>query len=544
MRVIDGVLLKKMMIAGANELNENKQLVDALNVFPVPDGDTGTNMSLTALAAAKECEKVASNRIDEVAKAIANGSLRGARGNSGVILSQLIRGFAKGLSGQEEADTQVLAKAVRQGVETAYKAVMKPKEGTILTVARACAESAEAHWEEMEDVGAFLKQILSDGNEMLAQTKEMLPVLKQADVVDAGGKGLLFVLLGGLKALDDKAEISLPEETLPKTEASFEALGTVAPEDIQFGYCTEFFVEEKNVPEETVEGFRDYLLTMGDSLVLVADEEMIKVHVHTNHPGQVLEKALTIGPLNGLKIENMRIQHTSKIDFSNAKPVEVKQKEVGFVSVSMGDGLSEIFRNLGVDRIIEGGQTMNPSTEDILQAIAAVPAKHVVILPNNKNIILASQQAAKLTKEKKVFVVPTKSVPEGMTAMISYDPSLPVEEAVTFMEESLETVTTCSVTYAVRDTVWGESTIAEGDIIGILNGQIVSVDQTVADCTRELVGKAVNDSSEVICIYYGADITEEAAQQLAGELEEIFDQCEVEVHAGGQPLYYYIISVE
>ncbi len=544
MRVIDGVLLKKMMIAGANELNENKQLVDALNVFPVPDGDTGTNMSLTALAAAKECEKITSNRIDEVAKAIANGSLRGARGNSGVILSQLIRGFAKGLNGREAADTETLAKAVQQGVETAYKAVMKPKEGTILTVARACAESAQLHWDEMEDVEMFLKQILSDGNEMLAQTKEMLPVLKQADVVDAGGKGLLFVLLGGLKALDDQAEISLPEETLPKTEVSFEALGTVAAEDIQFGYCTEFFVEEKNVPEETVESFRNYLLTMGDSLVLVADEEMIKVHVHTNHPGQVLEQALTIGPLNGLKIENMRIQHTSKIDFSNAKPVEPKQKEVGFVSVSMGDGLSEIFRNLGVDRIIEGGQTMNPSTEDILQAIAAVPAKQVVVLPNNKNIILASQQAAKMTKDKTVFVVPTKSVPEGMTAMISFDPSLDVEEAVSFMEERLETVTTCSVTYAVRDTVWGESTIAEGDIIGMLNGQIVAVDQAVAECTRDLVGKAVNDSSEVICIYYGADVTEEAAQQLAGELEEIFDQCEVEVHAGGQPLYYYIISVE
>jgi len=543
---INGQMLRKMIIAGANRLGENKQLVDSLNVFPVPDGDTGTNMSLTALSAASETEKSDSYKIWEVAKLASGGALRGARGNSGVILSQLIRGFSKGLEGVENAGVRELAAASKRGVETAYKAVMKPKEGTILTVARACAEAAEKAAEETEDIEKFLKTVIDSGNEMLLKTKDMLPVLKQADVVDAGGKGLLCILEGAFMSINSNEEISLNETAeLKKPEISNIALDSES--DIKFGYCTEFFILKKNADDETVDGLKNYLMSIGDSLVVVADDEVIKVHVHTNHPGQAIEKALTIGALNGLKIDNMRIQHTSKIEFEKTGAEEKKdepRKEKGFVSVSMGDGIAEIFRNLGADEIVSGGQTMNPSTEDILNAVEKVNADNVFILPNNKNIILASEQAAKIVKDKKIFVVPTTSVPEGLSALINYDASQSAEEALEAMKESISLVKTCMVTYAVRDTAIGETKIAEGDILGMLGGKIEVVAKDIKEGTCQLLDKAVDEDSEMISIYYGRDVTEDDAQEIAAYVEEKYPECELEVVSGGQPLYYYIISVE
>lgn len=536
-----------MIIAGANELNDNKQLVDSLNVFPVPDGDTGTNMSLTALAAARECEKNNSLSIAEVSKTAASGSLRGARGNSGVILSQLFRGFSKGLEGMEEAGTLELAVACRKGVETAYKAVMKPKEGTILTVARACADSAEKYAAETDDVEVFLSKIIEDGNEMLLKTKDMLPVLKQADVVDAGGKGLLCILLGAFRSINTSGDIKLNDNTQTST-VDFSALTAVKNSEITFGYCTEFFVMQKDVSDETVNELKTYLTSIGDSLVVVADEEMIKVHVHTDHPGKAIEKALTIGALNGLKIDNMRIQHTNKIDFAVTKQEPVieaaEKKGTGFISISMGSGLSEIFKNLGVDEIIEGGQTMNPSTEDILNAIEKVNAENIIVLPNNKNIILAAEQAAKLSADKNIFVLPSTSVPEGIAAMINYDATADIDSCFEIMKESIELVKTCSVTYAVRDTSFGEIKIAEGDILGMLGGQIQVVAKDVAQGTKELVAKAISDDSEVISVFYGTDVDKEDAEKMVDYLRETYPQCEVELHFGNQPLYYYIISVE
>jgi DAK2 domain fusion protein YloV len=544
---INGLLLKKMIIAGANELNNNKQLVDSLNVFPVPDGDTGTNMSLTALAAARECEKNNSLSIAGVSKTAASGSLRGARGNSGVILSQLFRGFSKGLEGIEEAGTLELAGACRKGVETAYKAVMKPKEGTILTVARACADAAEKYAAETEDIEVFLSKIIEDGNEMLLKTKDMLPVLKQADVVDAGGKGLLCVLLGAFKSINTSDDIVLNDNT-KAPEVDFSLPVDVNNVEIKFGYCTEFFIIEKDVSEETVNDLKTYLTSIGDSLVVVADEDMVKVHVHTNHPGNVIEKALTIGAPNGLKIDNMRIQHTNKIDFTtiNEKPVveALEKKEIGFISISMGSGLSEIFKNLGVDQIIEGGQTMNPSTADILNAINKVNAKNIIVLPNNKNIILAAEQAAKLTTDKTVFVLPSATVPEGIAAMINYDAATNVDNCFQIMKESIGLVKTCSVTYAVRDTSLGEIKITEGDILGILGGEIEVVAKNIEEATKELVAKAISDESEVISVFYGADVEKEDAEKIVTFLNETYPDCEVELHLGNQPLYYYIISIE
>lgn len=535
-----------MIIAGANELNDNKQLVDSLNVFPVPDGDTGTNMSLTALAAARECENNNSLSIAEVSKTAASGSLRGARGNSGVILSQLFRGFSKGLEGMDEAGALELASACRKGVETAYKAVMKPKEGTILTVARACADAAEKYAVEVEDIEVFLSKIIEEGNEMLLKTKDMLPVLKQADVVDAGGKGLLCILVGAFKSINTSGEIKLNYNTQAPA-VDFSALTSVDNSEITFGYCTEFFVIQKNVPDETVNELKTYLTSIGDSLVVVADEEMIKVHVHTDHPGKAIEKALTIGALNGLKIDNMRIQHTNNIDFTATKKEAVieaaEKKGTGFISISMGSGLSEIFKNLGVDEIIEGGQTMNPSTEDILNAIDKVNAENIIVMPNNKNIILAAQQAAKLS-QKNIFVLPSTTVPEGIAAMINYDATEDIDTCFEIMKESIALVKTCSVTYAVRDTSFGEIKIAQGDILGMLGGEIQVVAKDIAEGTKELVAKAVSDDSEVISVYYGADIDKENAEKMVDFLKEAYPHCEVELHLGNQPLYYYIISVE
>ena len=536
-----------MIIAGANELNDNKQLVDSLNVFPVPDGDTGTNMSLTVLAAARECEKNNSLSIAEVSKTAASGSLRGARGNSGVILSQLFRGFSKGLEGMEEAGVLELASACRKGVETAYKAVMKPKEGTILTVARACADAAEKYATEIEDIEVFLSKVIEEGNEMLLKTKDMLPVLKQADVVDAGGKGLLCILIGAFNSINTSGEIKLNDNT--QTPAvDFSVLTSVNNSEITFGYCTEFFVIQKNVPDETVNELKTYLTSIGDSLVVVADEEMIKVHVHTDHPGKAIEKALTIGALNGLKIDNMRIQHTNRIDFTATNKEAVietaEKKGTGFISISMGSGLSEIFKNLGVDEIIEGGQTMNPSTEDILNAIDKVNAENIIVLPNNKNIILAAEQAAKLTSNKNIFVLPSTTVPEGIAAMINYDATEDVNTCFEIMKEGIELVKTCSITYAVRDTSIGEIKISQGDILGMLGGEIQVVAKDVTEGTKELVAKAVSDDSEVISVYYGADVYKENAEKIVDYFKETYPHCEVELHFGNQPLYYYIISVE
>ena len=557
---LNGVRLGRMIIAGANELAANKQLVDAMNVFPVPDGDTGTNMSLTVMAAAREAEKKGSLMAADVTKAASSGALRGARGNSGVITSQLFRGFAKGLEGMEEAGVKELAAAAEQAVKTAYKAVMKPKEGTILTVARGCAEAAAKLAEETEDIEAFLKGIIAYGHEVLAQTPEMLPVLKQAGVVDAGGRGLLYILEGALKQLQaGDQHVTLKDgqaAAAPAPEMDFASLASIENESITFGYCTEFFINVKGADETVTTGLKNYLGTIGDSVVCVADDEIIKIHVHTDHPGLAIEKALTIGSLTGLKIDNMREQHTNKISFTNepassapvAAPVEpaVEQpkKDVGFVSISAGEGLTAIFKNLGVDEVIEGGQTMNPSTEDILNAVDKINADHIFVLPNNKNIIMAAEQAAAISEDKKLHVIPSKSVPQGISAMFCFEADADPDEMEAAMKDAIKLVDTATVTYAVRDTSIGDKEIKEGNILGMLNDQIEVVAEDVMEGTKELIKASIKDESEVVGIYYGADATEESAEELAAFIEENYPDCEVEVQSGGQPLYYYIISVE
>ncbi len=547
---LNGLVLKKMIIAGANRLNEKRQIVDALNVFPVPDGDTGTNMSLTALAAAKEAEKINSLSISEVAKAISNGALRGARGNSGVITSQILRGFSKGLEGLEEADVKELAQALQQAVKTAYKAVMKPKEGTILTVAKACADSASKMAETTQDIDVFLQKIIEDGNAMLLQTTEMLPVLKQAGVVDAGGKGLLYLLEGAFESRNSIEVLKTAEPSQNQTE-NFEALASVENTSITFGYCTEFFILVNNVEEKVVQNLKTYLATIGDSIVCVSDEELIKIHVHTDHPGLALEKALLIGELSGLKIDNMRQQHTNRIDFSSSQKYKTEQaeqktaekKEIGFVAVSPGDGLSKIFKNLGVDEVIQGGQTMNPSTEDILNAVERVNAKTVFILPNNKNIILAGEQAAKLIKDKTVIVIPSKTIPQGITAMLNVTEQ-DVQQMQQTMVESMENVVSASVTYAVRETVFGGKQIQEGDIIGMQEDNIAVISKSAENGAKELLKKIVTEEAEMISIYYGEDVTQKEAENVKKYAEKNFPNCDIELQRGGQPLYYYIISVE
>ena len=547
---LNGLILKKMIIAGANRLNEKKQIIDALNVFPVPDGDTGTNMSLTALAAAKEAEKINSLSISEVAKAISNGALRGARGNSGVITSQILRGFSKGLEGLEEVDTRELAQALQNAVKTAYKAVMKPKEGTILTVAKACADSASKIAETTQDIDVFFQKIIEDGNAMLLQTTEMLPVLKQAGVVDAGGKGLLCLLEGAFESRNS-IEVLKTAEPLQNQTENFEALASVENTSITFGYCTEFFILVNNVEEKVVQNLKTYLSTIGDSIVCLSDEELIKIHIHTDHPGLALEKALLIGQLSGLKIDNMRQQHTNRIDFSSSQKYKteqteqktIKQKEIGFVAVSPGDGLSKIFKNLGVDEVIQGGQTMNPSTEDILNAIEKVNAKTVFILPNNKNIILAGEQAAKLVKDKTVIVIPSKTIPQGITAMLNVTEQ-DVQQVQQTMIESIDNVVSASVTYAVRETVFDGKKIQEGDIIGMQEDSIAIISKSAQKGVKELLDKIVTEEAEMISIYYGEDVTQKEAENIKKYAEKKFPNCDIELQRGGQPLYYYIISVE
>lgn len=540
-----------MFLAGAKNLEVKKEWINELNVFPVPDGDTGTNMTLTIMSAVKEVNGLEDVQMTTLAKAISSGSLRGARGNSGVILSQLLRGFTKGIRDLKELDAVALARAVDKGVETAYKAVMKPKEGTILTVARGVADKALELAEDAEDLQTFLEDVLEEGRRVLAKTPDMLPVLKEAGVVDSGGQGLMVVLEGAFdafmgKEVDltfDAGENAKVVKVTPQTEA-----------DIKFGYCTEFIIvlNKKFTAEDEVD-FKAYLSSLGDSIVCVADDEVVKIHVHTNDPGLAIQRALTYGSLSRIKIDNMREEHQEKL-IKDAEKVAAQQaeeeaakapkKEVGFISVSIGDGFGQIFRDLGVDYLIEGGQTMNPSTEDMLTAISKVNADHIFILPNNKNIILAANQAKALTKDKDIIVIPTKTVPQGITAVINYVPEKSVEDNEKDMTEEISRVKTGQITYAVRDTHIDDKEIHEGDIMGIGDHGMLAVGKEVAAVAKETVEQMVDDETELISIYYGEGFTEEEAEALAGELEEQYDYCDIEVNCGGQPIYYCIISVE
>lgn len=550
MNTIDAKLLARMFLAGAKNLEVKKEWINELNVFPVPDGDTGTNMTLTIMSAVKEVNNLEDIQMTALAKAISSGSLRGARGNSGVILSQLLRGFTKGIRDLEELDAVALARAVDKGVETAYKAVMKPKEGTILTVARGVADKALELAEDAEDLQTFLEDVLEEGRRVLAKTPDMLPVLKEAGVVDSGGQGLMVVLEGAFDAFMGK-EVDLTFDG--GESAKVVKITPQAEADIKFGYCTEFIIVlNKEFTAEDEVDFKAYLSSLGDSIVCVADDEVVKIHVHTNDPGLAIQRALTYGSLSRIKIDNMREEHQEKL-IKDAEKIAAQQaeeaakapkKEVGFISVSIGEGFGQIFRDLGVDYLIEGGQTMNPSTEDMLNAISKVNAEHIFILPNNKNIILAANQAKALTKDKDIIVIPTKTVPQGITAVINYVPEKSVEDNEKDMTEEIAHVKTGQITYAVRDTHIDDKEIHEGDIMGIGDHGMLAVGKEVAAVAKETVEQMVDDETELISIYYGEGFTEDEAEKLAGELEEQYDYCDVEVNCGGQPIYYCIISVE
>lgn len=550
MNTIDAKLLARMFLAGAKNLEVKKEWINELNVFPVPDGDTGTNMTLTIMSAVKEVNNLEDVQMTSLAKAISSGSLRGARGNSGVILSQLLRGFTKGIRDLEELDAVALARAVDKGVETAYKAVMKPKEGTILTVARGVADKALELAEDAEDLQTFLEDVLEEGRRVLAKTPDMLPVLKEAGVVDSGGQGLMVVLEGAFDAFMGK-EVDLTFDG--GESAKVVKITPQAEADIKFGYCTEFIIVlNKEFTAEDEVDFKAYLSSLGDSIVCVADDEVVKIHVHTNDPGLAIQRALIYGSLSRIKIDNMREEHQEKL-IKDAEKIAAQQaeeaakapkKEVGFISVSIGEGFGQIFRDLGVDYLIEGGQTMNPSTEDMLNAISKVNAEHIFILPNNKNIILAANQAKALTKDKDIIVIPTKTVPQGITAVINYVPEKSVEDNEKDMTEEITRVKTGQITYAVRDTHIDDKEIHEGDIMGIGDHGMLAVGKEVAAVAKETVEQMVDDETELISIYYGEGFTEEEAEKLAGELEEQYDYCDVEVNCGGQPIYYCIISVE
>ncbi len=561
---IDARLLRQMFLAGAKNLELNKEWINDLNVFPVPDGDTGTNMTLTILSAVKEVQNLSEVTMETLSKAISSGSLRGARGNSGVILSQLFRGFTKELKTLELLDRPAAARALQRATETAYKAVMKPKEGTILTVARGISDKAAELAEEEGDMESFLEQLISHGEYVLSCTPDMLPVLKQAGVVDSGGQGLIQVLKGTYDGLLGK-EIEAPQAAEQKPTAEEKASAGAASADlgdIKFGYCTEFIINlEKEFPMEEEHSFKAYLESIGDSIVVVADDEIVKVHVHTNDPGLAIQKALTYGSLSRMKIDNMREEHEEKLireasrvaaeekvkeqAAAEAAKASEPRKEAGFVAVSIGDGLAEIFRGLNVDYIIEGGQTMNPSTEDMLQAVDHVNADTVYIFPNNKNIILAAEQAAHLVIDKQIIVVPSTTVPQGITGVISYSPSRTPEENREVMIEEMKRVKTGQVTYAVRNTTIDDRPIHEGDIMGIGDhSSLLAVGSDIASVTQDMLEAMVNEESELISIYYGADIPEEDAEKMQMAVEASYPDCDVEVHYGGQPIYYYIVSVE
>lgn len=549
-----------MFLAGAKNLEAKKEWINELNVFPVPDGDTGTNMTLTIMSAAKEVAGLETVTMETFAKAVSSGSLRGARGNSGVILSQLLRGFTKVIRSEKEIDTVVLASAFQKAVETAYKAVMKPKEGTILTVARGGADRAVALLEENPDLDldTMLKEVIRRSEEVLNQTPEMLPVLKEAGVVDSGGQGLLQVLKGAYDAFCGKeVDYTIEAGSGAKTGAA-KAAETEAPAEIRYGYCTEFIILlEKEYTHETELSFKAYLESIGDSIVVVSDDGIVKVHVHTNDPGLAIQKALTYGSLTSMKIDNMREEHKEKLFKESEKKEaekkaaeekaqqEVKErKPVGFISVSIGEGIAEIFRDLGVDYLIEGGQTMNPSTEDMLNAIEKVNADTIFIFPNNKNIILAANQARDLTEDKKIIVVPTKTVPQGITAIINYVPEKTPEENAQTMEEEISHVKTGQLTYAVRDTHIDEKVIHAGDIMGVGDHAILAVGREIDPVAEETVALMMDDESELISIYYGEDMKEEEAEALHERIAKAYPDCDVELNYGGQPIYYYIISVE
>ena len=547
-KTIDAKILSRMFLSGAKNLEAKKEWINELNVFPVPDGDTGTNMTLTIMSAASEVGALTDPDMESLAKAISSGSLRGARGNSGVILSQLLRGFTRGVRKLTDLDAPAIAAAMERGVETAYKAVMKPKEGTILTVARAAADRAAELADAAEDLDAFFDGIFQHAEETLARTPEMLPVLKEAGVVDSGGQGLLEVFRGAIDGYHGKeVDYSQFETVAPKITK----ISPQAEADIKFGYCTEFIILlEKPLPQDEIDRFREFLDSIGDSIVLVADDEIVKVHVHTNHPGQAFERALTYGQLSRMKIDNMREEHQEKL-IKDAEKLAKEQaenkeppKDHGFISVSVGEGLSQIFRELGVDYLIEGGQTMNPSTEDMLNAIEKVNAKTIYIFPNNKNIILAANQARDLTEDKEIIVVPTKTIPQGISAMISFVPEKGSEENLASMTDAISRVKTGQITYAVRDTRIDDKEIHEGDIMGIGDAGILAVGRDRLQVAEEMVAEMVDEESEIISVYYGEDVSEEDAEALSDSLTEKYPECEVELNQGGQPIYYYLISVE
>ncbi len=555
---INAATLAKMFLAGAKNLESKKEWINELNVFPVPDGDTGTNMTMTIMSAAKEVSALEQVDMKTLAKAISSGSLRGARGNSGVILSQLLRGFTKAIKEVDEVDVDILCEALQRAVETAYKAVMKPKEGTILTVAKGAADKALELVDTTDDIVYFIDEIIKEADFVLSKTPDMLPVLKQAGVVDSGGQGLVVVMQGAYDCLMGK-EVDYtitPDQTsgqvtkiTPETEA-----------EIKFGYCTEFIIVlDQPLTEAQEQEYKGYLESIGDSIVVVADDEIVKTHVHTNDPGLAIQKALTHGSLSKIKIDNMREEHQERLikdaekaaaqqaaeEAAKESPVSTEpEKEMGFVAVSIGEGLNEIFKELGVDYMIEGGQTMNPSTEDVLDAIAKVSAKTVFVLPNNKNIILAANQAASLCEDKEVIVLPTKTIPQGITALINFIPEQSAKENEARMNEEIANVKTGQVTYAVRDTVIDDKEIHEGDYMGIGDAGILAVNTDIQAVFLDMIAEMVDEDSAIVSIYYGADVTEADAKAISSAVEEKFSDLEVELQMGGQPVYYYIASVE
>ncbi len=565
-------MMAKMFLAGAKALEAQKEYINELNVFPVPDGDTGTNMTMTIMSAAKEVSGLEEMTMATLAKAISSGSLRGARGNSGVILSQLLRGFTKVIREYEELDTAIFTNAMQKAVETAYKAVMKPKEGTILTVSKAAADKALEIVSSTEDLDSFFGQVIQAAEDMLQKTPDLLPVLKQAGVVDSGGQGLVEVLKGGYLAFQGKEiDLTITESAEKPKSDSYSAQASM---DIKYGYCTEFIIMlDKVFNAKNEQDFKAYLESIGDSIVCVADEDVVKVHVHTNDPGLAIQKALTFGALTNMKIDNMREEHQEKLfkmaekeqkgESAPAKEAEPQSaqdslkpaakdkpvfdeppKEMGFIAVSVGEGMNEIFTGLGVDYLIEGGQTMNPSTDDMVKAIEHVNAKNVFILPNNKNIILAANQAQFLVEDKKVIVIPTKTVPQGITALINFMGDKSVEDNEALINEEIKKVKTGQVTYAVRDTVINDLEIKQGNIMGIGDHDILAVGNDVEKTALDMLDNMIDDESELICIYYGEEVDEEIADDFMREVEDAFPECDVEMHFGGQPIYYYVISVE
>ena len=561
MNVIDARMMQKAFLAAAKGLEAKKEWINELNVFPVPDGDTGTNMTLTIMAAAKEVAAIEEPTIENLSKAISSGSLRGARGNSGVILSQLFRGFTKEIKGTDAITTTTLANAFVRGTETAYKAVMKPKEGTILTVAKGMADKAVELVSETEDILEFVDKVIEHGDYVLSQTPEMLPVLKEAGVVDSGGQGLMQVMKGARDGLLGKEVEIAAEEARPMTGAGIRSEVEVPAEEIRFGYCTEFIVNLEHPLDEAGEAeFKAYLESIGDSIVVVADDELIKVHVHTDHPGLAFEKGLTYGSLSRMKVDNMREEHHERL-IQNAEKVAAEQKAAeaakaakaqkeeprkpyGFIAVSMGDGLGEIFCGIGVDYLIEGGQTMNPSTEDVLNAVDHVNADCIFVLPNNKNIILAAEQAKSLVEDKELVVIPSKTVPQGIMAVINFAPDLSAEENRENMIREMGRVKTAQVTYAVRNTTIDGMEISEGDIMGIGDSGMLAVGKSVESTALDALKAMLDEESELVSIYYGSDVTEEEAEKLLEKAQDACAGCEVELHRGGQPIYYYLMSVE